>query len=155
MYRTRELTKYKNALYPRNVQTNDVYLYFQRSSRIKEFTILTDFVKKITNIEILRTLVEVEFVEGDTNETATIEELDENDPTVDFIESDTIKKEPKNPVGPDGIDHSALEGMVNMCASQPEEPAEEPITEDKIKEKWTDEMIQEEIEKGTTGFQDK
>ena len=42
-----------------------------------------------------------------------------------------------------------------MCASQPEEPAEEPITEDKIKEKWTDEMIQEEIEKGTTGLQDK
>ena len=28
---------------------------------------------------------------------------------------------------------------------------EEPVSEDKIKEKWTDEMIQDEIEKGTQG----
>ena len=49
------------------------------------------------------------------SETATIEEIDE-EPSVNVIESE-IKAEPGTPskIGPDGIDHSALEGLVNMC----------------------------------------
>ena len=50
-------------------------------------------------------------------ETATIEEIDgSEEESMNIIESATIKEEPDvTKIGADGIDHSALEGMVNLC----------------------------------------
>ena len=75
--------------------------------------------------------VKVEVIEGQSDrwlstntnlktaeeETATIEEIDgSEEESMNIIESATIKEEPDvTKIGADGIDHSALEGMINLC----------------------------------------
>ena len=42
--------------------------------------------------------------------------------------------------------------IISRGQSDQNDENEEPVSEDKIKEKWTDEMIQDEIEKGTRDY---
>jgi len=123
--------------------------------------------------------IKVEMVDEEGNDDTQIEEIensaahspteciDEQITEVNLMEGDAveIKNEPKSNYDSsdlkisDGIDHSALEGLVNMCDStKPASSSSSPKTSDiaakptaeeseEIAAKWTDDQIQKEIDK--------
>ena len=124
----------------------------------------SDFFVGNDTEETKESSVKIEVVEEENG--VQIEEIEtEAEPEVNLLEGECeeIKNEPDtndydNVKISDGIDHSALEGMINLCEKLPTSrspvasgrglPVEENESDsDEQAIKWTDEQVQEEIEK--------